>query len=66
MATNEEARQGPLVGLRVLEFAGIATIRDEEGRHQDVRIVFPQAATPADARALQGALATPLVRQCRG
>ena len=44
----------------------IATIRDEEGRHQDVRIVFPQAATPADARALQGALATPLVRQCRG
>lgn len=51
---------------RLLEFAGIATIRDEEGRHQDVRIVFPQAATPADARALQGALATPLVRQCRG
>jgi hypothetical protein len=51
---------------RLLEFAGIATIRDDEGRHQDVRIVFPQPATPADARALQAALATPLVRQCRG
>ena len=49
---------------RLLEFAGIATIRDRRGRHQDVRIVFPQPAAPADARALRDALATPLVRQC--
>lgn len=50
---------------RLLEFAGIATIRDAKGRHQDVRIVFPQPAAPADARGLQQALATPLVRQCQ-
>ena len=50
---------------RLLEFAGIATIRDAKGRHQDVRIVFPHPAAPADARALQQALATPLVRQCQ-
>lgn len=49
---------------RLLEFAGIATIRDAAGRHQDVRIAFPEPAVPADARALQAALATPLVSQC--
>ena len=49
---------------RLLEFAGIATIRDADGRHQDVRIVFPQPAVSADERALQAALATPLVTQC--
>jgi hypothetical protein len=51
---------------RLLEFAGIATIRDSKGRHQDVRIVFPQPAAPATAQALQAALATPLVRACAG
>lgn len=49
---------------RLLEFAGIATIRDGAGRHQDVRIVFPEPAKPADAGALQRALATPLVQRC--
>ena len=49
---------------RLLEFAGIATIRDATGRHQDVRIVFPQALAPADAGALQRALASPLVSRC--
>jgi hypothetical protein len=49
---------------RLLEFAGIATIRDARGEHQDVRIVFPDPASPADDRALQQALATPLVRRC--
>ncbi len=49
---------------RLLEFAGIATIRDARGEHQDVRIVFPEPASPADAGALQQALATPLVRRC--
>lgn len=51
---------------RLLEFAGIATIRDSKGRHQDVRIVFPQPAAPATTQALQAALATPLVRACAG
>jgi hypothetical protein len=51
---------------RLLEFAGIATIRDGQGKHQDVRIVFPQPAAPATVQALQAALATPLVRACRG
>lgn len=49
---------------RLLEFAGIATIRDDAGKHQDVRIVFPDPATPADADALGRARATPLVRSC--
>lgn len=49
---------------RLLEFAGIATIRDADGRHQDVRIAFPEPAVAADARALQAALATPLVTRC--
>jgi hypothetical protein len=49
---------------RLLEFAGIATIRDMKGKHQDVRIAFPQPAMHADARALREALATPLVKQC--
>jgi hypothetical protein len=49
---------------RLLEFAGIATIRDAQGRHQDVRIVFPQPAVSGDERALQAALATPLVKRC--
>lgn len=49
---------------RLLEFAGIATIRDERGEHQDVRIVFPDAPSPADDRGLQQALAIPLVRRC--
>jgi hypothetical protein len=49
---------------RLLEFAGIATIRDDKGRHQDVRIVFPQPPAAADARALRDALATPLVGRC--
>ena len=48
----------------LLEFAGIATIRDDKGRHQDVRIVFPQPPAAADARALRDALATPLVGRC--
>ncbi|GAB3743885.1 hypothetical protein [Lysobacter olei] len=51
---------------RLLEFAGIATIRDASGRHQDVRIVFPQAPAPADAGALQRALTSPLVGRCGG
>lgn len=51
---------------RLLEFAGIATIRDASGRHQDVRITFPHAPRPADAQALQQALSTPLVRNCAG
>ena len=51
---------------RLLEFAGIATIRDSAGKHQDVRIVFPEAAATADARGLQTALATPLVSTCAG
>lgn len=49
---------------RLLEFAGIATIRDGAGKHQDVRIVFPEAAAVADVQALQAALDTPLVRGC--
>lgn len=49
---------------RLLEFAGIATIRDGKGRHQDVRIAFPTPAAPASTQALQAALATPLVRGC--
>lgn len=51
---------------RLLEFAGIATIRDAQGRHQDVRIVFPKAPAPADAGALKRALAAPLVGGCGG
>ncbi|MBL8255777.1 MAG: hypothetical protein JNJ62_04180 [Pseudoxanthomonas mexicana] len=51
---------------RLLEFAGIATIRDGAGKHQDVRIVFPKPAVTSDARALQTALATPLVTTCAG
>ena len=51
---------------RLLEFAGIATIRDASGRHQDVRITFPKAPSAADAGALQRALLAPLVRDCSG
>lgn len=51
---------------RLLEFAGIATIRDAAGRHQDVRISFREAPAPADAGALQRALSMPLVRRCGG
>ncbi|MNO04518.1 hypothetical protein D3C81_2255730 [compost metagenome] len=51
---------------RLLEFAGIATIRDAAGRHQDVRIVFPNAPASADAGALQRALTSPLVGRCAG
>lgn len=51
---------------RLLEFAGIASIRDASGRHQDVRITFPEPARPADTDALRRALETPLVRQCGG
>lgn len=51
---------------RLLEFAGIATIRDAAGRHQDVRIVFPNAPAPAGAGALQRALTSPLVGRCAG
>jgi len=49
---------------RLLEFAGIATIRDAAGKHQDVRIVFPDRAAPADADALRRARTAPLVRAC--
>lgn len=49
---------------RLLEFAGIATIRDDAGKHQDVRIAFPDPAAPADPDALRQARATPLVRSC--
>lgn len=49
---------------RLLEFAGIATVRDDAGKHQDVRIIFPAPAADADARSLQQALSTPLVAQC--
>ncbi len=51
---------------RLLEFAGIGTIRDAAGQHQDVRIVFPAPPKPASAKALQDALATPLVSRCTG
>lgn len=49
---------------RLLEFAGIATIRDGEGRHQDVRIAFPEPPAAADLHALKTAMATPLVTRC--
>ena len=50
---------------RLLEFAGIATIRDARGRHQDVRIAFPDPPVPAAADDLQRAHATPLAGACR-
>lgn len=53
-----------LADRRLLEFAGIASIRDAKGDHQDVRITFPQAPVLADAGKLQQALAAPLVRDC--
>ena len=49
---------------RLLEFAGIATIRDDKGRHQDVRIAFPEPPAAADLHALKTAMATPLVTRC--
>lgn len=50
----------------LLRFEGIGTIRDRQGRNQEVRIEFPQRPTPGAKRAdLDAALAVPLQRQCR-
>lgn len=50
----------------LLRFEGIGTIRDAEGRHQDVRIEFPPDRRVAGvARAeLDAALSQPLARRC--
>lgn len=53
---------------RLLEFRGVATIRDAKGRHQDVRLVYPEGERMEGVT--QGefakALALPLVSRCRG
>lgn len=49
---------------RLLEFAGIATIRDADGRHQDVRITFPDPPAPAAEASLRQARAVKLVSDC--
>jgi hypothetical protein len=49
----------------LLRFEGIGTIRDDRGRHQDVRIEFPPESRRAVPRAdVEAALAAPLARQC--
>ena len=55
-------------GRRLVEFQGIGTVRDRQGRHLDVRIVFPPALRGAlvpDGEAA-AALAQPLVARCDG
>lgn len=53
---------------RLLEFRGVATIRDAKGRHQDVRLVYPVAerVQGLSRGEFAKALALPLVSGCRG
>jgi len=51
----------------LLRFEGIGTIRDRQGRNQEVRIDFPKRllVTSAPQAELDAALSVPLQRQCR-
>lgn len=53
-------------GRRLVEFQGLGTIRDAQGRNQDVRIVFPaaQRASAPSMAEIEAALARPLVSRC--
>lgn len=53
---------------RLLQFQGIATIRDRGGRYQNVRIEFaPDKVVPTvSAQELKAAQSEPLLRQCPG
>lgn len=50
----------------LLRFEGVGTIRDAQGRHQDVRIEFPPDRRVADVgmAEVEAALARPLARRC--
>lgn len=52
----------------LLRFEGIGTIRDEHGRHQEVRIEFPPRLHASDAGRAEfdAALVMPLARSCGG
>ncbi len=52
----------------LLRFEGIGTIRDRQGRNQEVRIEFPQRllVTGAPRTGVDADLSVPLLRQCRG
>lgn len=52
----------------LLRFEGIGTIRDRQGRNQEVRIEFPQRllVSGAPRSGLDADLGIPLQRQCRG
>ncbi len=52
----------------LLRFEGIGTIRDRQGRNQDVRIEFPQRllVSGAPRAGLDADLSIPLQRQCQG
>jgi len=51
----------------LLRFEGIGTIRDRQGKNQDVRIEFPPKLLKSASQAeLESALTIPLQRQCRG
>lgn len=53
---------------RLLEFRGVATIRDAKGRHQDVRLVYPEGQRTLGLSQVEfaRALALPLVSRCQG
>ena len=51
----------------LLEFAGVRTIRDSSGRHQDVRIEFPERAVAGlSAREIAALAAAPLASRGAG
>lgn len=54
-------------GARLVEFNGLGTIRDAQGNHQNVRIVFPEAARSLSppASEIDAALARPLTPRCQ-
>ncbi len=51
---------------RLLRFAGMSNIRDENLKNLDVRIEFPQAPRPATQEQVAAAGAEPLVNSCAG
>jgi hypothetical protein len=51
---------------RLLRFVGIGTIRDGEGRNQNVRIEFPAPSRPVPEERVDAAAAAPLNGRCDG
>jgi hypothetical protein len=55
-----------IANRRLQRFVGIGTIRDRDGRNQDVRIEFPAPPRPIAAATVDAAAAAPLNGRCDG